>query len=306
VQLTGVKHDYQRWNNCGPTTLEMALSYFGHLHPQTDIASFLKPDPDDKNVNPTEMAAYVTQDGLNATIRVNGNLDLIKQFLSNGLPLVVETGFDPPRAKQGWMGHYRLITGYDDKAFITQDSYDGPNVKVTFDELDTRWKDFGRLYLAIYTKEQLPLVRSLIGSDWDDGQMYAGALARAQQELASDPEDGFAAFNIGSSLLALDEYPEAASAFDRARQLKLPWRMMWYQFGPYEAYLKTARYDEVISLANATLKVSNDLEESHYYKGLALNAEGKTSEARTEYLAALQYNKNFALAQQALAALGQP
>ncbi|MGE5138559.1 MAG: C39 family peptidase, partial [Rudaea sp.] len=68
VQLTGVKHDYQRWNNCGPTTLEMALSYFGHLHPQADLAAFLKPDPDDKNVNPTEMAAYVTQDGLNATI----------------------------------------------------------------------------------------------------------------------------------------------------------------------------------------------------------------------------------------------
>ena len=47
---------------------------------------------------------------------------------------------------------------------------------------------------------------------------------------------------------------EAAAAFDQARQIGLPWRMLWYQFGPFEAYYETGRYDEVIALADATLQ----------------------------------------------------
>ncbi|MGB8644502.1 MAG: C39 family peptidase [Anaerolineae bacterium] len=303
VHLTGYIHDYQRWNNCGPTTLEMGLSFFGHREPQVQIASVLKPDPDDKNVRPDEMAAYVRTDGLNALVRVNGTVDRIKLILSNGLPVIVETGFDPPQAHEGWMGHYRLVTAYDDKNFITQDSYDGPNVPVAFDALDADWKAFNRTYLLIYTNAQSPLVQAILGNDMNDVKMYTTALARAQTESAADPQDAFAAFNMGSSLLGLGRYNEAASAFDHARLLKLPWRMLWYQFGPYVAYYRTGRYDEVLGLTNATLAVVDDLEESHYYRGLALQALGRTTEARAEFTTALRYNKNYADAQQALAKL---
>ncbi len=305
VRLTGVTHDYQRWNNCGPTTLEMDLSFFGLRDTQAQIASALKPDPDDKNVRPDEMAGYARGDGLSALVRVNGTVDRIKLFLSNGLPLIVETGFDPPRAHEGWMGHYRLITGYDDKDFVTQDSYDGPNIMVEFGALDEVWRDFNRTYILVYTKAQAPLIRAILGSDLDDNKMYAAAASRAQDELSANPQDAFGAFNLGSSLLGLKKYDEAATAFDQARMLGLPWRMLWYQFGPYEAYYRVGRYDELLALTSATLKVMDDLEESHYYKGLALEKLGRNEEARAEFASALKYNRNFTDAQQELAKLEQ-
>src|SRR6266542_3143421 len=58
VALDGVKQDYQGWNNCGPTTLRMMLSYYGRNDTQKEIASFTKPDWDDKNVSPSELVAY--------------------------------------------------------------------------------------------------------------------------------------------------------------------------------------------------------------------------------------------------------
>jgi uncharacterized protein YvpB len=305
VQLTGVTHDYQRWNNCGPTTLEMYLSFFGKHDTQAQIASALKPDPEDKNVRPDEMAAYGRSDGFNSSVRVNGTLDRIKLFLSNGLPLIVETGFDPPQAHEGWMGHYRLVTGYDDKSFITQDSYDGPNVAVEFAALDADWRDFNRTYILLYRKGQAPLVRAILGADLDDSKMYTAAVAQARRELAASPNDAFAAFNLGSSLLGLKSYEEAATAYDRARLLGLPWRMLWYQFGPYEAYLQVGRYEEVVALADATLKPASDLEESHYYKGLALEKLGQMIQARAEFSLALQYNKNYRDAQLEMAQLAQ-
>jgi uncharacterized protein YvpB len=305
VQLTGVTHDYQRWNNCGPTTLEMYLSFFGKHVPQLQIASVLKPDPNDKNVRPDEMAAFARSQGFNVQVRENGTLERIKLFLSNGLPLIVETGFDPPQAHEGWMGHYRLVMGYNDKNFITQDSYDGPNVQVAFADLDSAWHDFNRTYILLYTNAQAPLARAILGEELDDTTMYAQAVARAQQELAANPKDAFAAFNLGTSLLGLQRYNEAAAAFDQARLLGLPWRMLWYQFGPYEAYLQVGRYQELTALADATLKVETDLEESHYYKGLALEKLGQPAQARAEFALALQYNKNYTAAQHELTQLAQ-
>ena len=57
ITLSGLRHEHQGWNNCGPTTLTMALSYWGRGETQYDAASVLKPDPEDKNVSPWEMAS---------------------------------------------------------------------------------------------------------------------------------------------------------------------------------------------------------------------------------------------------------
>jgi Peptidase_C39 like family/Tetratricopeptide repeat len=299
VALHGVRHDYQRWNNCGPTTLEMALSYFGRTDTQAEIAAFTKPNPDDRNVRPNELAAYVSRTGLRSIIRVDGTLDLLKTFLSNGLPVIVETAL--VKEPQGWMGHYRLLVGYDAKQFNTMDSYDGPHVQISFGALDADWLAFNRVYLVIYPPAQEARVRAILGDALDDQTMYTQAVARARAEIQAHPNDAFAEFDLGSSLNGLKRYSEAAAAFDRARILGLPWRMLWYQFGPYEAYLQTGRYNEVIALTDALLQATDDLEESHYYKGLALRALGRTADARREFQAALKWNPNYRDAQRALA-----
>lgn len=303
VALSGVQHERQGWNNCGPTTLKMYLSYYGRSDTQQEIATFTKPDPDDKNVSPHELTTYAGNIGMRALVRENGTLERLKLLLSNGLPVMIETGFVTPSGKEGWMGHYKLLIGYDDSQFIFMDSYNGPDQKITYEAMDADWRAFNRLYLIVFPGDQEEIVRAIVGDDLDDPTMYTHAVARAQAEIQANPNDVFASYNLGTSLNGLGQYTEAAAAFDHARMLGLPWRMMWYQFGPYVAYLQAGRYDEVITLADATLHVLDDLEESHYFKGLALRALKRDDEARREFETALRYNQNYQDAQHALEAL---
>lgn len=304
VRLGDVTHEAQRFNNCGPTTLRMYFSFFGYRQDtQVQIANILKPNKDDRNVSPAELADYARQKGFRAQVRVNGDLDKIKAFLSNGLPVMIEEGYDPERAHQGWMGHYLLLTGYDENGVTAQDSYNGPNQFVTWQALDEHWRHFNRTYLVVYTDAYADAVQAILGEDLDDATMYAKAAQRAQDEWNVNADDAFAAFNLGSSLVGLGEYDAAVQAFDQARVLKLPWRMLWYQFGPYEAYLQVGRYDEVIALADATLKPTGDLEESYYYKGRALEKLGRLADARAAFELALHYNAHYDAARQALAAM---
>ena len=300
VLINGVEQEFQGWNNCGPTTLKMLLTYYGQKVTQKEIASFTKPDWDDKNVSPNELAAYVDKIGMGALIRENGTLDRLKLLLSNGLPVMIESGYVTPSGKEGWMGHYKLLIGYDDKQFTFMDSYEGPNLAVTFEAVDADWRAFNRLYLVVYPNDKEQVVRAIVGDEMDDTAMYTNSATRARAEIEANPKDPFAFYNLGASLNGLMQYQDAAAAFDQARMLGLPWRMMWYQFGPYVAYLQMGRNDEVIALADATLHVVDDLEESHYYKGLALRALGRGQDARQEFETALRYNKNDQDAQRAL------
>lgn len=192
----------------------------------------------------------------------------------------------------------------DAEGITAQDSYNGPNQRVTWQELDDHWRNFNRTYLLVYDQAQEPMVQAIVGEDLDNATMYAKAAQRAQEEWNANPNDAFAAFNLGSSLVGLGEYDAAANAFDQARHLKLPWRMMWYQFGPYQAYLQVGRNEEVIALADATLEPTGDLEESYYYKALALSRLGRVDDARQALEQALRFNPNYVAAQVALKELG--
>jgi tetratricopeptide (TPR) repeat protein len=93
-------------------------------------------------------------------------------------------------------------------------------------------------------------------------------------------------------------------AFDQARAIGLPWRMLWYQFGPYEAYFQVGRYEDIVLLADVTLKDRPYFEESYYYKGLALQALGRLDEARSNLERAIAFNPRFTPAATALEEIG--
>ena len=301
VLLTGAKQEYQLWNNCGPATLSMNLSFHGWPGSQVDAAKFLKPDQEDKNVSPNQMAEFARSVGFNAIERMNGTPELVKSLLRVGVPVLIEKGFEP-EDDLGWMGHYELIVGFNDQKqeFIAMDSYLGPYQSVPYDQFDKYWRQFHRTYLAIYPADKAEQVTAILGNQLDEATMWAESLATAQQEAAANPDDPFAWFNLGTSYVALQDWPNAAAAYDRARQLGLPWRMTWYQFGWFDAYLRTGRYDDVLALADATIKVTPNIEEMFYYKGLALKALGNFDAARSQLELALKYNPNFSPARQAL------
>lgn len=299
--LTGVTHIYQDWNNCGPATLTMALSFYDY--PQTDqhvAANWLKPNSEDKNVSPWQMAEYVnTQlDGsLRAIVRQGGTMDLLKVLISNDFAVLTEEGYDPEGQNLGWMGHYLLMSGYDDarQVFTTQDSYDGPNMEYTYEHVDEYWRHFNRVYLVVYPPAREDELMELLGSDADEDQNWANALERARAETVANQQDAFNWFNMGTNFVGLGMYQEAATAYDQARNLGLPWRMNWYQFGMFEAYLAVGRNDDVIALAQANLNDGGGqyVEETFYYGGLAREAMGETQRAISNLDQAVFFNPNF-------------
>jgi tetratricopeptide (TPR) repeat protein len=60
------------------------------------------------------------------------------------------------------------------------------------------------------------------------------------------------------------------------------------------------RYQDVISLADATLSIAVDIEELYYWKGQAQSALGDFNGAMASWQRALQLNPDFAEAQIAL------
>jgi tetratricopeptide (TPR) repeat protein len=277
----------------------MHLSYFGSDLSQDTIRLALRPDWEDKNVSPEELAAFAREQGYQALTRVNGDAEQLKLLLSNGFPVLVETWMEP-KPNDG-MGHYRLLTGYDDatRQWIAYDSYvsagvdpDQPyqGITIPYSELAAQWPVFNRTYLVIYTSEQTPTIASILDADLDDARMWRHALADAEAATIATSTNAFAWFNLGTDRVALGQFGEAATAYDQARTLGLPWRMLWYQFGPFRAYYEVGRYDELLALADASLVTTPYVEEFHTWRGMALEALGDVTAAQEAFRRAQRVN----------------
>lgn len=309
VILSGLKHEYQQMNNCGPATLAIALSFWGWQGDQRDTRAYLRPNfskYDDKNVMPAEMVDYVEKfTGLKALVRVGGDVEILKRLVAAGFPVIIEKGFQPP--KEDWMGHFEVINGYDDsrQRFITQDSYIMADFPLPYNQLSEHWwRDFNYVFMVIYPPEREAQVLSILGPQADLAISYqhAAEIASREAQNLSGRDLYFAWFNLGTNRLALGDYPGAAQAYDQAFALyarlpeeQRPWRMLWYQTGPYEAYYRTARYQDVIDLANTTLSSMQQptLEESFYWRGMAREGLGDLDGAQSDYLKSVELNPNF-------------
>ncbi|MEW6206635.1 MAG: tetratricopeptide repeat protein [Chloroflexota bacterium] len=306
ITLDGAQHEYQTWNNCGPATLAMALTYWGWDGDQRPIAAFTKPNSRDKNVMPDELSNYVLEEtGLEVVYRTGGDIELIKRLLAAELPVIIEKGFEG-RDFDGWMGHYVLVTGYDqiEGRFIVQDSYYGPDRSIQYEDLESNWRAFNFTYLVIYPIERQKDVIVILGSHFDVEYNNRNSAERATEEVIqlAGRDQFFAWFNLGSSLVQLRDYAGAAVAYDKAFAMypdipeqERPWRMMWYQTGPYSAYFYTGRYQDVMELATTTLKAMSEpvLEESYYWRAHSLEALGDYDGARTDLRTALKYHPGF-------------
>ncbi|PJF40043.1 MAG: tetratricopeptide repeat protein [Chloroflexi bacterium] len=310
ARMFGFTHVQQTWNNCGPANITMALSYYGWQDTQNFAASFLKPDAEDKNVSPHEMINFVnTQTQVRAVARVGGDIEMIKRFVANNIPVIVETGYMPEG--YDWLGHYQTVVGYDDTTgnFFLYDSFlgsgeNGEGITESYPLLDSNWQAFNRTFMVVYQPEDEGLVREILGDLADPTVAAEIALETAQREAREDRQNGFAWFNIGSSLNALGRYEEAAAAFDQARRVGLPWRMLWYQFGPFETYYNVGRYDDVMSLVNVNLNNGGEyVEETHYWQGMVYQELGQQAQAASSFRRALAHNPLYADAQTALANL---
>jgi tetratricopeptide (TPR) repeat protein len=310
------------FNNCAPANLTMALKYWGWPGAREDVSEYVKPFPKDKNVMPYELADYVnTETGLRALVRMGGNLDIIKRLVSAGFPPLVERGvfLRDLSGKVSWMGHYQVVYGYDDEKsqFQVKDSFEngGDHLVETYEEMITGWRSFTYTFIVVYPPEREGEVLALLGPYADETIAFTMAAQNASDEAASltGQEQFFAMFNRGSALVKLQDYNGAAEAYDEAFRLyaelagtKRPWRIVWYQTGPYFAYFNTGRMQDVIGLADKTIKAASEpyLEESFYWRARAKSQTGDTQGAIDDLRKSLEYHPNFDPALSMLQLLG--
>jgi tetratricopeptide (TPR) repeat protein len=325
--LDGVKYEDQhnRWNYCGPANFSMALTFWGWKGNRDVVGKAVKPSDKDKNVMPYEFQEFISENvpEMGSVMRYGGDVDMLKRFLAAGLPIVIEKGYYERdyTGKVGWMGHYQFVTGYDDtrREFIVQDTYnDGPNFHINYEKLMEGWRSFNYLFVVVYPLDRQNEVMNLLGdlADEDAAARHALNIAQAESQALSGNDRFFAWFNAGTSHVALREYADAAAAYDMAfavyngldtSDTTRPYRMMWYQTGPYFAYYYSGRYTDVINLANTTLNetiASPDLEESLLWRGRAYYMAGQTNLAVADYRAALKIHPKWTPAVQALQDLG--
>lgn len=321
AHIDGLRIIAQTFNNCGPANLTMVLNYYGHAATQGQVGGLLKPTHEDSNVSPWELVAYTNQrTPLAAGYFTAGDIDLLKRLLAAGFPVIVETGYRPAEWL-GWMGHYLTLVGYDDagQTFTALDSYlgpwDGSGLRLSYESLLAYWQHFNYTFIVVHPPEDGDRVAAILGPEIRDREsMWRLAEQRARAAIAADPDNVFAWFNLGSSLTRLGQlsgfslyFREAAAAYDEARRLGLPARMLWYQFDIYEAYLAVGRYEDVIELANRTIAGLGDrvIEESYLYRGHAYLAQGNLAQAQLDYRQALAYNPNSAAIQEAWQTLSE-
>jgi hypothetical protein len=316
ARINGLAIIPQRFNNCGPANLSQTMTYYGETHEQMAIAATLRPNPDDRNVSPDELAAYVNeQTNLRAAVYTGGDLILLKHLIAAGFPVIVEKGLIEDE-EEGWIGHYLTVFGYDDgrQEFDTLDTLLGPwdssGLPVSYPEMGNYWSHFNNTFVIVYQPEQEAQLHNILGPVMIEPlQMWQQAAVNAQQQLENEPENPFIWFNLGTNLTELAEvtgdtnyYQSAAAAYDRAREIGLPFRMLWYQFQPYEAYLAVGRFDDVTTLTNAVLSTSggDDVEETYLYQGLMRLAMGNIEGAVASYQEAVRLNSGYDAAVQAL------
>ncbi len=319
ARINGMAVIPQRFNNCGPTNLSITLNYYAEPRDQLEIAAVLKPNSDDRNVSPEELVRYVNDETpLKAAAFSGGNIALLKHLLAAGFPVIVEKGLVEDD-DQGWIGHYVTLFGYDDgrQEFDTLDTFLGPwdssGLPVDYGLLEENWSHFNHTFVLVYQPDQESQLVEMLGPTFlDPFMMWQQAALKAQSRLETEPNNAFIWFNLGTNLTQLakltgdgEYYVGAVAAFDRAREIGLPFRMLWYQFQAYEAYLAVGRFEDVSTLTNAVLSTSGglDVEETFLYQGHLRKAQGDIEGATSSYREALRLNPNYTAAKVALEAV---
>ena len=321
--LSGTSYHSQHglWNYCAPASLAMALSYWGWVGDRTTIGSAVKPVETDKNVMVSELADYVnTQTRYKAIYRYGGSLLLLKTLVANGFPVLIEKGtfiHETATGRLSWMGHYNLVTGYDDASqkFTVQDPYFSADYPIPYATLDQEWRGFNRVFLVVYPPGRQEQLMQVLGAHQDLNSSAQLAAQTAYEEISSTSEldQFFAWFNLGSSMQLIGDPRGAATAFDTAFQLypalpaeRRPFRVLWYREEAYQAYYAVGRYQHVVDLVTATLDTAREpcMEESYHWRGMARLAMGDRTGAKTDLEKSLTCHPGYLPSQQTLIQLG--
>lgn len=287
-------HTFQSFNNCGPATYSMALSYQNISAPQAELGKILRPyqiqsgDNDDKSVRIEEIAEHAeTEYGLNAYYRPNGTIALLKEFISRDIPVVLRVWLNDTED----IGHYIIVRGYDDssKQIIFDDSYYGPNRRVGYETLNRRWESFLYSFLVLGSDQKTSVIEGILGEMAAEQTAWQQLLTRTDGYYL----DMYRNFNQSVAYYYLGDYKSSIATYESIAT-ELPGRMLWYHLEPIWAYEKAGNSDKVFSITNNILNKNNRaFSELYVIRARMYIADGNVSAAKNELDLAIRYNQNY-------------
>lgn len=149
-QLQGVPRIKQLRNYCGPAALASVIQYFGQKTTQEEIGKEVY-DKINCSTNGADMLLYARDKGF-AAYSWNSNIEDVKKKLAAGVPVIVLQ----QNSKTDTSGHYRVLTGFDDKnqEFSVMDPYYDDVTKLSYEDCSKLWTRMGYWALLVTPKEK--------------------------------------------------------------------------------------------------------------------------------------------------------
>jgi tetratricopeptide (TPR) repeat protein len=288
------KHMFQTFNNCGPATYSMVLSYLDIEEPQSVLGDELRPyqnakgDNDDKSVTLTEIAEHSKKFNLIPYYRPNGTTDKLKLFISNGMPVVLRTWLND----HDDIGHFIIVRGYNDSTQMLtfDDSYYGKNRQVSYSKMNSLWQPFNYEYMVLTNQENQKVAETILKEEVDSKVAWQNAVERNQNDQTS--ENPYPSFNLAVAYYEIGDYTKSIQTFEQV-QPKLPRRMLWYQLQPILSYQKLNQHQKVFELTDAILNNQNRAySELYLIRANSYLIQGNKEKAKSEAELALRYNQN--------------
>lgn len=300
-------HVFQSFNNCGPAALSMALSYYGINQTQEKLGQDLRPyqipggDNDDKSVTLSELAKKSQEYGFVPYHRPNGDLKMIKLFVTYDMPVIARTWL----LENEDIGHYRIIKGYDETTgeIIQDDSLQGKNLRYSYQKFNNVWKKFNYEFLVLVPKDKEEIAKTILGENMDEKTAWEKAVKNSLDKLEQNPEDIYAGFNLSVAYYNIGDYQKSIEEFEKVES-RLPFRTLWYQIEPILAYYKTGNFEKVFSITDRVLNYHNKaFSELYILRGNIYKNQGNPELAKQEFEKAIFYNLNLVEAHEALSSL---
>lgn len=272
--LGGIRHEYQDWYNCGPVTTNMVLGYWGTSLSQSYTAHKLRPNPKDVSVTSLEMVTFAKLEyGYSGQVVWGGSMKMLETLLANGLPVIV---LQPLRPDSD-INHFRVVRGYNRATgtVTVNDSQLGPNLVWSMRYFGNLWGKRSNSLALIYPKAKEALVQTIIKRyGQSDTAASDDSLREARQEVQRAPYDPWTWLRLGQMLYYGERYTESLKAWDRANELGLPAKAMWYAAWPPGLLNEVGRHREAIDLATKGLAATPGSSELYFERARGWDALG--------------------------------
>lgn len=302
-------HIFETFNNCGPASLSMALSYYGVQKTQAELGQELRPHQnpnginDDKSVTLEELANKSSEYNLIPYHRPNGSIDMLKLLITYDLPIITRTWTKIDED----IGHYRVIKGFDDntKQVIQDDSLQGKNLKFTYSEFDKLWQKFNYEFLVLVPKQKQEIVEQILGENKDEKASWAKAVKNSKKLLEENQDNIYARFNLSVAFFNTGEYQKSVDEYEKVED-KLAFRTLWYQLEPVKSYFQLGNYQRVFQITDKIFSNQNKgYSEAYLLRGYSYLKQNNKSAAKLEFEKAVLYNKFLKEAQFALNSINE-